>query len=127
MYIVTSRPVHPETTGSEEEREWCMPGKHLNVINQGTDPATANDQLRQIHRMLCHLAYQSRGSFADCLIRELQACEDLGEYFRFHHGLGQVHRVLCDLSQGRAYLQSCLAGMGSFQQGVCEIMSSSQD
>lgn len=54
--------------------------------------------------MLGDLANTGGGVLAHVQVGVSEALENIGEYLGLHHDLGEVHRVLGDLSQAAAHL-----------------------
>eukprot|EP00982_Pelagococcus_subviridis_P010400 30993-Pelagococcus_subviridis.AAC.4 len=87
----------------------------VDVIHERADAAVADDELRELRRVLRHLPDARRRVLPHEPVDVLQTHEDVREDLRLHDNLREIHRVLRDLPQRRAHL-SLQLGVGGHDQ-----------
>ena len=114
--------------GDDREREGLGEGRNVpqrhdagqagvarglrDVVDEGTHPTVADDELGELGRVLGDFADDGGGVLADQVVREAEAGEYFGEDFGFDHDLGQVQGVLGDLGERRTHLTLQLGVLG---------------
>mmetsp|Transcript_33060 Transcript_33060/g.67673 ORF Transcript_33060/g.67673 Transcript_33060/m.67673 type:complete len:251 (-) Transcript_33060:260-1012(-) len=74
------------------------------IVHHSSDTTSVDDELRQIRRVTCDFANAGGGVLPHELVNVLQAMQDTWEDLGLHNNLGQIHRMLGNLSQAAANL-----------------------
>mmetsp|Transcript_6500 Transcript_6500/g.7312 ORF Transcript_6500/g.7312 Transcript_6500/m.7312 type:complete len:439 (+) Transcript_6500:322-1638(+) len=94
---------------SHHARQPRVPARLVHVVHQRSDTTRVHDQLRELRRVLRHLADARRRVLAHHLVHVLQQRKDLREDLPLHYKLRQLDRVLRDLCKALAHLTLQLA------------------